>query len=253
MKELFQQKINPLISELNTHQIYAEISDIERLRVFMQTHAFAVFDFMSLAKSLQGIFAPIKPTWTPPRNQKLCRFMNEIILAEESDELPNGGHMSHFEMYCQAMAEVKANSDLVQAFSRFMEDKDFEQSVVQLPVPAEAEVFMRDTFKTINSGDEIQIAASFCFGREKVIPLMFEAFLSKMDICEIQAPMFHFYLKRHIEVDGDSHGPLAMEMLEVLCENDEDKWELAIKSAESALNSRIKLWDQLLDRIRDVK
>jgi phage FluMu protein gp41 len=81
---------------------------------------------------------------------------------------------------------------------------------------------------------------------------MFKAFLEKMNIDEQSAPMFHFYLKRHIDLDGDSHGPLAMKMIAELCGNDESKWHEAKEAAKSSLKARIQFWDDVLAEIREV-
>jgi hypothetical protein len=244
----FTEDLNHLIGTLENHPLYNEINSLKRLRFFMERHVYAVFDFMSLVKNLQQEIAPANSYWVPPKNNDLARFINEIVLSEESDITDDGRHMSHFEMYCHAMSEVKADADFPFHFARhFMMG---ELSNPDIPKPARE--FMRHTFSTIEQGKLHQIAASFCFGREKCIPPMFKAFLEKMNIDEQSAPMFHFYLKRHIDLDGDSHGPLAMKMIAELCGNDESKWHEAKEAAKSSLKARIQFWDDVLAEIREV-
>ncbi len=52
-----------------------------------------------------------------------------------------------------------------------------------------------------------------------------------------------WYLDRHIEVDGEDHGPMALRMIAELCGDDARKWAEATEAAETALRARIALWD----------
>ena len=78
---------------------------------------------------------------------------------------------------------------------------------------------------------------------------MFRAILSKMRIDESQAPMFHYYLNRHIHLDEDFHGPLSMRLLTTLCGDDPRRIEEAETAAEEALCARIRFWDGVLNAI----
>lgn len=248
-KDELISEVNKKIDELKEHKIYASIDSLSRLTSFMERHVYAVFDFMSLTKSLQKEFAPSENIWLPPRDNSLARFINEIVLCEESDETYDGRNMSHFEMYCLAMAEIKANSDMPQAFIHLVRTNGLAPTLNSCKLPQSSKEFMLQTFDTVENKAIHEIAASFCFGREKLIPHMFQALLNRMNITKEEAPMFHFYLQRHIEVDGDSHGPMAMKMLDILCGEDEKKWQEAKKAAISSLDARIKLWDNVYDEI----
>ena len=250
--DLFEE-IHPLVSQLESHKIYSFIDSYERLQFFMERHVFAVFDFMSLAKSLQMAFAPSTQIWLPPQNSKLARFMNEIILCEESDKVQGHSAMSHFEMYCMAMDEVGANSQRAIDFVEGIKKWGLEEALLKSTLPISSIKFMTSTFNTVNFGQSWEIAASFCFGREKAIPGMFKKFIEKMGVSNAEAPMFFTYLNRHIEVDGDSHGPLAIEMLEELCGHQPHKWQQAKIAAVDSLNARIQFWDEVIEEIKDAE
>lgn len=82
----------------------------------MAHRVFAVWDFMSLAKRLQRELTCTTLPWIPMSEPVYARFINEIILAEESDEDGQGGFCSHFDYYCRAMRAAGADVSGIEAF-----------------------------------------------------------------------------------------------------------------------------------------
>jgi len=232
---------------LNEHPIYKAVETIEDLRCFMEHHIFSVWDFMSLVKYLQSVIAPSQTPWIPPFDTDLSRFINEIVLEEESDEMPDKqSFLSHFEMYLMAMEEVGADTGKIRNFVQVVQSKGIEEALKLPDIPEASRVFTTTTFSFIVEGEPYHAAAAFSLGREDIIPLMFKAILKKMGVSKKIAPMFHYYLERHIHLDEGFHGPLAMKLLNQMCQEDERKIDQAVASAKRAVEARISFWDGVL-------
>jgi hypothetical protein len=251
------EKIKQLRKELAMHPVYAAVQDMDDLTIFMQHHIYSVWDFMSLVKYLQNHIAPARTPWLPNGDVQVQRFINDIVLGEESDEgipLKDGTptYTSHFNLYTVAMEEVKIGSNkLVRKFIDKVSSESLAEALKTAEIPSAAKAFMETTFSFIESNKPHIIAAAFALGREHIIPEMFKALLDKMNIPKEKAEVFHYYLDRHIELDGDHHGPMSLRMLELLCEGDEAKSVEAEEAAIHAIKARIKFWDGVLLAIRN--
>ena len=186
-------KVKLLRKELAMHPAYAAVGTMEDLTSFMRLHAYCVWDFMSLVKYLQNQFAPARIPWLPHGDVKVRRFINEIVLEEESDEglpLEDGSvvYTSHFELYLSAMEEVcKGSSREIREFVDLVASSSLETAMQEFTIPQPAREFMTTTFDFIKSGKPHVIAAAFALGREHVIPEMFRALLDTMKITKDQA------------------------------------------------------------------
>lgn len=249
MLEKLLQEIAPLQEKLQNHPIYEEVKDLRDLEVFMKYHVYFVWDFMSLVKFLQHNFAPSTYPWKPVSNSQIAHFINDIVLEEETDHLPNGQIMSHFQMYGMAMNEMGIDTDYI---NHFIEDFTLESKEAifkEYLIPIEIKRGIQQTFDFIDPKKPHIAASAFCFGRENIIPKMFQSLLDRFGIQEKDAPLFHYYLSRHIQLDGEVHGPMAIKMVSFTCADNDQKWKEATDAAKKALKARISLWDFILGEI----
>jgi hypothetical protein len=241
-----EQRIAPLRERLTAHPLYGAIKTREHLQSFMQSHVFAVWDFMSLLKALQQKLTCIDIPWVPTPYPASRRFVNEIVLGEESDEF-EGRPVSHFEVYLEAMQDCGADASAMQRVlsSAKAGTLDFES------IPPAARAFVANTFAVIRSGSVAAQAAAFTFGREDVIPDMFRELVRELNReSSGELSKFVWYLERHIEVDGEDHGPLSLRMVSDLCGDNAGLWDEAAAAAEAAIEARLKLWDGILQQLQ---
>lgn len=245
--------LKPSLEAVESHPLFGAVQTEAQLRTFMEHHVFPVWDFMSLLKFLQAELAPATWPWMPrPLAQgDLVRLINDIVTGEESDKLPKSHrsestHASHFDLYLMAMREVGADTAPITGFLEIVRTQGLDAALEAPMVPEPSRAFMRDTFALLREGKAHCVAASFSFGRENVIPGMFNSLLAKLCIGEDRAPIFHYYLKRHAELDGDEHGPAALRLVATLCGEDPARLAEAVEAAKAALASRARLWDRVL-------
>jgi len=237
-------------ARLLAHPVYRELETPEALQVFMSHHVFAVWDFMSLLKRLQRDLNPVTLPWTPPPNREQTRFINELVMVEESDIDIHAGHISHFELYLEAMDECGADTTPARTFVERIAAGDDPVAVsTALDVPASVRRFVGHTLETALAGTIHEVCAAFFFGRENLIPDMFEVLIQAFAERGKVPYRFLYYLHRHVEVDGDHHGPLAERMLLRLCEGSPAKMDAAVRIAIASLERRSELWDGVLEEI----
>ena len=254
MIKYINKAIAPYQDELLNHTLYKKLRTPADLQSFMQHHVFAVWDFMSLLKALQFDLTKVSTPWYPIGNPEIRYLINEIVLAEETDINMDGKRQSHFEMYLDAMKKSDASLEQINSFlNHITHGTDIFLVIAVSDIPESVKEFLRFTFEIIAEGKPHKIAATFTFGREDLIPDMF----SKI-IAEIQAnfpkqdlSLFKYYFDRHIELDGDEHGPMALKMIEELCGTDSLKWEEVKHTAVEALRRRIILWSGIEQEISD--
>ena len=249
------QNLEPLKSKLKNHNLYKIINTPEDLKIFCESHVFAVWDFMSLLKKLQVELTSINIPWMPSNNSEVSKLINEIVAGEETDENQDGSATSHYEMYINAIKDIDVDTNLISnQISSLNNINTIIDDIKKLNIDDYVKEFLIFTFRIINDDKIHEIASVFTFGREDLIPDMFIPLLEKINSSDkTRIDKLIYYFKRHIEVDGDMHGPMAMKMLSFLCGDDKVKINESIKASEDALRVRIALWDGIEKKILNNK
>ncbi len=243
-------QIKTASAALHKHPVFSRIRTMAQLRTFMSWHVFAVWDFMSLVKRLQAEFTCVSLPWLPPRDPAAARLINDIVMAEETDEDGSGAHISHFDLYRQAMTQVGADTQAIDSFVRSVaQGVPVAQALQAVNADPAVGRFVGATLHTAQAGSVCEVLGSFVYGRENVIPDMFRRLLGQWHIKPEQAKSLMYYLQRHIEIDGDSHGPAAERLVVGHIDGHADRHTRVVDGALRAIAERLALWDALERRL----
>jgi hypothetical protein len=255
MSEYDNDHLCSLRTALLDHPIYTHVASVADLRRFMEDHVFAVWDFMSLLKRLQQDMTCIRVPWFPADNAKAARLINDIVIGEETDVDPDGSYVSHLALYLRAMGEIGASTRQFEKFrSLVLVGVPVEVALKRIGAPPHVQAFVAHTMALANSGSTEEVLAAFFYGREDIIPEMFRRLLDTLYGAKHNGDRlrhFIYYIDRHIELDGDSHGPMGRELLEDLLANSPHRVEQARRAACSSIEARIRLWNGTLSRLRN--
>jgi hypothetical protein len=237
------------------HPLYTNVVSVCDLRRFMEDHVFAVWDFMSLLKRLQQDMTCTRVPWLPADNPKAARLINDIVIGEETDVDPDGLFVSHLELYLRAMEDVGASTVQFDTFcSMVRAGTPVDVALTRIGVARHVRTFVTNTMSLASTGTTEEVLAAFFYGREDIIPEMFRRLLKTLDGANHEnhdLRHFIYYIDRHIELDGDSHGPKGKELLGDLLKNSPDKANRAIRTACSSIEARIALWNGTLSKLGD--
>jgi hypothetical protein len=240
--------IQPQKELLLQHPLYKKVQTIADLHHFLENHVYAVWDFMSLLKALQSKLTCTTTPWFATQNPETRYLINEIVLAEESDLTIDGRRQSHYEMYLEAMQACGAETTSIELFlSEVHSLQNIFVAIKKSQLHPNIKSFLDFTFQIIEEGKSHKIAAAFTFGREDLIPSMFTEILKNFqeNLPETDLSKLLYYFERHIALDADEHGPMAMQMITELCGTDAKKWADVEEISIMALEKRLGLWDAI--------
>ncbi len=250
------KRVHELGAQVCNHRVFGRLTSIHAVRVFMEHHVWAVWDFMSLLKSIQAEVAPVSLPWKPPADPESARLINEIVVSEEGDEGPDGRPISHFQAYLQAMKAAGATIFPIEHFTSALDvGVALSTAIAESHAPAAAKGFVTTTFAIIRAPLHCRVAA-FTLGREEVIPKMFQNAIAgvgpspALNGGPADLSGFLWYLERHVSIDGDRHAPMADRLYTRTCLIDEQTHTESLGAACRVLEQRIALWDAVSEVLR---
>jgi hypothetical protein len=242
-------KLVALQAQLQSHPLYAMVNNKARLQIFMKSHAFAVLDFMWLLKSLQRGLTNVNKYWVPVKNTNSARFINSIVMGEETDEVRPGLIISHYEMYIKAMTNIGANTLPVETLAKgIAAGGSVKLMLDRSPIGNHTKLFVHSTIATLEKPLPY-VAGSFFFGREDPIPQMFKQIVATLPP-GTDYEYIKLYLERHIQVDEEDHGPLSAQLLMEISGGNDKVWDQILESGIHAIENRILLWDGIVKEIK---
>ena len=249
--EIYKKELSQLKKSIRKHTLFSNKLTNRQIAIFMESHIYSVWGFMSLLKSLQYGLSSNNLPWIPTSNTTngLVNFINEIVLSEESEYIKGVGFTSHFEIYLLAMKKIGAKANEIKKLIKNIEkNKKYKDAILDIKINKEVKDFLDFDIKTSQSNSLPKIIGGFTLAREQVIPNMFEYIIPAIKDKK-SAKYFITYLKRHITIDGDRHGPLATRLLKIICTSNNDMC-IAYKSGIKSLRLRLKVWDKVASEIK---
>lgn len=243
------EEIKHLSSKLASHPLFHSVKTPADVRVYLEYQVWCVWDFMALLKAIQTHFLSSSINWTPPVDAMTGHYIYDMLLSEETDIDETGGkRSSHFETYLRGMTQAKADRTAIDRFiSELRKGKKVEAALALANPPAASRDFVKVTLK-IARGPIHGAVAAFCLSREGIIPDMFTTFLRNLAVKE-KFSIFEWYLRRHVAVDSESHGPQSAQLFQHVVGNDKRKLAESLAAVQEALTARLVFLDKICETL----
>ena len=229
------------------NRLVQKIQGIDDLRIFMGLHVYAVWDFMHLLKGLRQAVGQHHP--------ELINLVDELITEEEIDHLPIdlGGpaELSHFEIYVRAMREIGSPTRDNIAKTKFdgMHGRSLKNILADPTVPEASREFMKNTQEVLKDGRPEVVASAYTYGRELLVPKLFSELRNRLIERQLPCPTLNWYLERHISLDGETHGPLATQLVEELTRTEPRAKRRIEAVKKKTLEARERFWFKISEAI----
>ncbi|CAG9319831.1 unnamed protein product [Blepharisma stoltei] len=226
-------KLKPLRTDLVSAYSSIKLESLPATRVYMKNFIYQAWAVISTLKALRSKLSPSTVPWYPPEDENSVRYINEILLDEETDVAGQPQqYSSHYNLFIKAMREANGFSEPMETLVTDLRqgmawDKAFIKNKDQYK-----HIISPSTFKYVENeigiamnGDLHQIAGFFFLGREETVPDLFSGFVKSLNEKEVNAPLFKSYIQRHIDLDGDLHAPLGEKITQRVCKEDPKMWK----------------------------
>lgn len=212
---------------------------------------------MCIIKVLYAKIVSVEVPWLPPKDAFSASLLCNIIGEEESDIAFDGKtYLSHFDIYIAAMRRANADIGPINNFiERLYANEPVQDALEQCGIEPFVQRYVNTTFNFFEL-EVHQVAAAFCFGREALAPNLFTNLLQHLKQQryfgeEGKLSELIYFCNRHIELDGSSHFPKMLTMLNNLCGKDRKKWDEVLEVAIIAIRAKIDFYNDMRQAINN--
>jgi len=110
------------------------------------------------------------------------------------------------------MKQCGSNTNCIDSFiCELRQGVPVRTALASLTISKAAGLFVEHTFTVVDRGNLCAIASAFTFGREDLLPDVFQRIVDKLDVeAGGQLADFKYHLERHIGLEGDEARTIAL-------------------------------------------
>ncbi len=245
--ESFLQTVQPLRKQIVHHDIFQQLDSLEHLQLFMESHAFVVWEDLSIVRAFQKSKNKDFVPWALRENAAQMRSLYATLLLAEADLDMEGKPQNHLDLYIQAMEEVGANTSKIGLLMRYLEQGvPWVDAVSSLRINPRYKEGIIHLLRHLELAEAHHLYALFGFARLHQIPPLLEA--TALDLAE-QHPehvaTFVYYLEQARQYMCLQEDVLMAQMLTEQCGQDKEKWDSCTRLVAEVLQWRIKVLDSI--------
>lgn len=218
-------QLQPLRDQLYAHPVYLSVTDKKDFRAFMESHVFAVLDFMFLATRFKEHLLKLNP--------EMLQGENEVFFT------------NRFTEYKRAMADAGARLGGIEHLGKLITSgMPMERAMLECRLPSHITQFLSHTCSVLREDDPVILAATFAFGREDLLPNLLERMAGKILVSgDDSMKSFAQFVGLYGEEGGRPRTTFAKKVLAEWCGSNLHAWSKSLCAADDALRARIALWN----------
>lgn len=234
-----------LFQVLESHPLYQLLTNANALGYFLERHVICAWSYGQILHSLQKDMVAAAFPLRSDGHKEALHLISELVMQEEVCASPAGRYFSNFELYLEAMQDLKCDVTPMLCFLDFLEHGvPAATAIEQSQFAPEIVTYARHTLHLLSKPVHARAAALFYEG-EPFIP---DRFLYQLHFMLPNFPVAKIleYFEGHIEGLKRPDFSAARRLVEVFCQNDFRLNREAEQAAETALAQRLDLWNTLV-------
>lgn len=250
--ETIEQNLKQKTTAVEAHPVFEELESIHHIRMFLEFHVYAVWDFMTLLEAFQNPEGRTQP-WMPPVGYK---FADDFVHRVGYREMACGRPETHFDEYYGAMRLLNAEmQDIAILLDAIEEGYSTEEALNMANPPAEARQHVQTTLDIAETGNPTRIAGAI-LARRDIIPDGFSA-----DLCRVLksitpnqpesatvVPDCFAAFDQPMEFDWEQHANRVLH--DVRIDSTDAGRQTLIDSAKEMTDARLTLLDGIENKIQ---